>query len=414
MTVRFAIMAFVPRSGLLAASLLASGCLFPEYTFDEAEPSGGSGGGGANTGGEAVGAGGVGGQGGDGAGGSGGSGGAPPVEDCFTAGDEDGNGDADCADPACAPDLECVDAIPVGWGTFGYTALFMGAVSDPACPAGAATEVYTGHADLQNQDAECSACSCGTPTGQGCELANDFDPVKSGIQPFYARDVACNVANATNQTTLTVPAGWDLVTCSGLDVAAGGGACPGPNCNRSVRAQTAVVTPGTCQPSGGEPTGGEPSWNQNVKSCRVDAGLGGCEPTKTCVIKPNAPFEERICIGKAGDQTCPSGYTLRNEAFADFDDTRDCSECSCGASTGGSCKITIQLASDAGSGCTMPLATVETGQCTDLVGNPRISGRTAAITTPPSGGSCAVTGGGVPSGSVTPVGQTTFCCLPSD
>lgn len=422
MTVRFAIMPFSSRSGLLAAlvlsPLLAAGCLFPEYTFDEAEPSGGNGGTGANTGGEPVGAGDVGGTGGSGAaggmGGEGGSGGSPPEEDCFTPGDEDNDGDEDCADADCAPDLECVDPIPVGWGTYGYTALFLGSVTDPACPAGAETGVYTGHAGLQNEDAACTACACGNPTGQGCELSNDFDPVKGGIQPFYARDVACNVATATNQTTLTVPAGWDLVTCSGLDVAAGGGACPGPNCNASVRAQSAVVTSGTCEATGGEPSGGDPAWNQNVKACRVDAGLGGCDVGKTCVVKPSNPYEERICIGKAGDQTCPSGFTLRNEAFADYADSRECSDCACGASAGGSCKITIQLHSNAGTGCTTALATVETGQCTNLVGNPRISGRTATVTTPPSGGSCAVVGGGVPSGSVTPIDQTTFCCLPPD
>lgn len=424
MTVRFEIMLSPCRSGPIAALVLSSvvtaGCLFPEYTFDEAEPSGGNGGTGANTGGEPVGAGTVGGNGGDGgagatgAGGEGGTGGSPPVEDCFTPGDEDNDGDSDCADADCTPDLECVDPIPVGWGTYGYAALFMGSVTDPACPSGADTGVYTGNAGLQNEDAECSACDCGDPTGQGCALSNDFDLVKSGIQPFYTRDVACNVANATNQTTLTVPPAWDLVTCSGLDVAPGGGACPGANCNASVRAQAAVVTPGTCEPAGGEPTGGDPSWNQNVKACRVDAGLGGCDAGKTCVVKPNAPYEDRICIGKAGDQTCPTGFTIRNEAFADFDDSRECSECSCGGSTGGNCKITIQLHSNAGTACTTPLATVETGQCTDLVGNPRVSGRTATVTTPPSGGSCAVTGGGVPSGSVTPIDQTTFCCLPPD
>lgn len=412
----------VSRGGCAAlCGALLTACLFPEYTFDEPEPSGG---GGAGTGGEATGATGGGGASGGGgaAGGEGGMGGMPPVEDCFTAGDEDDNGTADCADPACAPDLECVDAIPVGWGTYGYVTLFRGSPSaDPECPPGTTMEVYAGNGNLLNADAECTSCSCGAPMGQGCAFlpgpapGDDFDPGKAGLQPFYTRNTPCGM-NATAQTTLTVPDAWDL-TCSDLDSATGGQTCSTLPCNTSVQAQAASVTPGTCTPGGGLPSGGDPSWGEGVKACRSVANLQGCDSGLTCVPRPPTPYEPRVCIGKVGDQTCPAGaFTLRSEAFGGFDDSRDCSDCTCGASTGGTCKITLSLYDDATNAeCVAdatPIATVESGTCANLSGNPAITWRSAEVTTLPSGGSCAVTGGGVPSGEVTPSSPTTFCCLP--
>lgn len=396
------------RSAALAA-ILCAGCLFPDYTFDEPEPSGA---GGAGTGGGVTGASGGGGS--DAGGDEGGGGGEVPTEDCFTPGDEDEDGAADCADSDCEPDLECVDSIPVGWGTYGYAALFRGSpAADPACPLGTSMEVYAGSGNLQNADAECSQCGCSAPVGQGCELTDDqFDPTKPGLQPFRTRNSACG-AGASDFRTLTLPDPWDF-GCSAIDTSAGAQSCISSPCNSSIEALPADVTSGTCTATGGEPQGGEPSWAEASKACRATAGLQGCDAGLTCAPRPRAPYEPRVCIAKAGNVACPAGFPLRSESFADFEDDRACSECTCGGSTGGVCKITMTLYSQAGCGAGSEVVTLESGDCEDLSGNPTIAGRTAAVTTPPTGGSCPVTGGGVPSGEVTPIGPTTFCCLASD
>ncbi len=403
-------------TGCLVVGL--GGCLFPEYTFDEPQGGNPSGGNGAGTT-TLQGAGGTGGS--PGVGGMGGTpdiggmGGGAPVEDCLTAGDEDNDGMADCADSDCEPDLECADAIPVGWGGFGYVALFRGSpLADPACPEGALLAVHSGNDNLQNATAQCSACDCDDPVWGGCELT-DFNPVGAvGLQGLRARDLACGLS-AMNFDDLTVPAAWDG-SCNGPDFAPGGGTCPGTSCNQAVEAQVAKPTSGTCGALGGEPSGGDPSWGEGVKACKAATGLQGCSGGQVCVPRPPAPFEPRSCIAKAGDNACPAGaFSLKSVSYGDYQDTRDCSECSCNAATGGTCKLTISLFSDVPlNTCNIPLAMVESGACVNLPSNPRVSSRTSAVTQAPAGGSCSVSGGGVASGGVTPIDPTTFCCLPAD
>lgn len=397
--------------GAALAALTVTGCLFPEYTFDEQPGGAGQGAGGAAGAGPTTG--GRGGAGGSG--GLGGQGGMPPSEDCFVAGDEDGDELSDCADPDCAPDVECVDAIPVGWGSLGYVALFHGTPGlDPACPAGASTSTYAGHANLTNTSASCSACGCDAPVWASCELT-DHDAIGAGLQGLFTRNVPCATMVAGGITELTVPSGWNGM-CSALNTAPGGQTCgmsPDPvgGCNTSVSSQAAKPVNGTCSPNGGQPNGGTPTWLEDTKACKADAGLGGCSGGQSCVPRPTTPYEGRVCVAKAGDQACPTGFDQKTLSFADFDDTRDCTPCSCDAATGGTCKITTTLYGTAGCGGTA-LATVESGKCADLSMNPTVAGRSSTITTPPAGGNCGSSGGGVATGSVTTVDPTTFCCLP--
>ncbi|MFO0554828.1 MAG: hypothetical protein U0271_41005 [Polyangiaceae bacterium] len=421
-------MASPQRLLLVGATVLAStGCLFPDYTFDE-KGGGGSGATTSSTGGQPSGGGGAGGSttstGGMPNGGNGGTGGGPIVEDCFTPGDEDANGSADCGDPACGVDLECVDPIPVGWGTFGYAAVFHGSMGqDPACPDGTTMEVYGGNDGLTNTTATCSACGCGTPAWTDCEFlsgdiatgGSDYDPVKPGIQPIRVRDAACGVG-ATNFITLTVPSAWDGTCTTGADEAPPGLTnCPGGVCNQSVEVAAAKPTGGTCNTTGGAPTGPTPTWTQAVKACRAETGLTGCSGGQTCVPRPATPYVDRICIGKAGDQTCPGVFTDKVTSFGAIDDSRDCTACSCNAATGGSCKLTVGVYADnLTDTCATQDTTIESGKCSTLTSNPRVKGRNATLMTAPAGGSCTVAGGGTPTGAVAAASETTFCCLPPE
>ncbi len=392
-----------------AAALLVSGCLFPEYTFDEVGPAGGGGGAAqtstspsstsastTSTGPTA---------------GGGGQGGMAPTEDCYTAGDEDDDDLADCEDPDCAPDVECVDPTPVGWGTIGHVALYRGAAgSDPACPAGTTAGAYAGSASLTNTAAQCTSCGCMTPSWTSCEFVEDFNGGQSGLQALYVGNQTCGMFGA-GATLLTVPSPWPVSTCSAIDTALGGQTCSGLPCNSFVDVGLARPAGGTCAPSGGQPANGLPTWQDAVKACEPAPTLGGCAAPQVCVPKPPAPYEPRICIGRAGDQTCPAPFTLKNVAYGDFVDNRDCTACTCGAGANGTCTLAVDLYTDA-SCMTAPFDTVSSNSCAALSGNLTIAGRVATVQTPPAGGSCPVTGGGAPTGAVTETDPTTFCCLP--
>jgi len=384
----------------VAITFALVGCLFPEYTFDEAPGGGGNASTSTSPTSSATTA--------DttsstGTLGGGGEGGGPPTEDCFTAGDEDGDQLEDCADPDCGADVECVDAIPVGWNTLGYLAVFRGSTgSDPACPPGTEEVVYTGNADLGGTTPACTTCGCMSPTWSSCQFFEDLDPGKPGLQAVYPGDDVCG--SFGSGVTLTVPSPWAVNDCEPLSGAPG----------QWDFADTAQARPsgGSCTGMGGVSNAGTAAWQDTVKACRVVGGLGGCTAPQACVPQPAGTYEPRVCIGRAGAQTCPGGFTQEIEAFGDFTDTRACSACTCGAGTGGACVLGVTIYSD--TGCATPVGSGNSNTCVDLggAGTAAVGSAMTTLVTAPSGGSCPSTGGGVPSGAVTETDPTTFCCLP--
>ncbi len=339
------------------------------------------------------------------------------MEDCFNGLDNDGNGLAGCDDPACASVTECVDAIPVGWGTYGYVLL---AETDPTmpatCPSYAPTSMYSGFSGLQPGNASCSDCGCDPPTGQSCAIQQDLNAGKSGIQFAQVRDVACG-ANATNIQDLTVPGptpAWDL-TCVSSDTAPGGNTtCPGGACNQSVYVGLPSVVGGMCNANGGVLSKETPSWQTAVTACG-GVKAAGCSGGKKCIPKPMAPFNFTACIAKGGDQSCPAPFTKKHTYYADFDDTRACSTCTCGGPIGGLCEIAINFY--ASPTCTgMPVATIVAGQdtCAIVNGNATVAGRSGSLASAPSGSFCSpITPTSTVLGNVTEKAatETTFCCF---
>src|SRR5262249_39641412 len=139
------------------------------------------------------------------------------------------------------------------------------------------------------------------------------------------------------------------------------------------------------------------------------------EMGKACRPKPPAPFASHLCVSKPGDVACPTGsvYSDRQVFYTDLNDSRGCSDCTCGAASGGSCQITIHLFSDPAQGvCSSEEVSFLAGQCQNLSGNPGVYGRTDVVTQAPAGGSCPVTGGGMATGTAVPESPRTFCCVP--
>jgi hypothetical protein len=388
------------------AATTAGGCFYPDYTFNLPEPSG-SGGSTSSAGGGEVG-GSTSHAGGSSA--SNGGGGSAPAEDCLDGLDNDDDGKVDCEDPKCAPDYECVGAIPVGWGDFGYAGLYRGTAAPPNCPADLPTTVYTGDTGLDWSNANCSACGCSAAQGQDCELVADLDPSKAGQQPIQVANQPCGMA-ATQLSTLTVPAAWSGV-CFHSENLAGGQTCVGSPCNASVTAAGTIVTGGSCNATGGVPNKPPATFTVHGKACRVTRQGKGCPTGEVCLPKPQGNFEPRVCIGKTGDEACPAPFVTKSLLYDDFDDTRGCTGCSCGAPSGGSCELTIHLHSDAAPSCSTEVVSVPTGGCANIPGNQAIRGRSYEVAQAPSGATCSPTQTSTPIGMVVETGPTTFCCLP--
>ncbi|WP_437819255.1 hypothetical protein [Sorangium sp. So ce1078] len=375
--------------GLGAAGVLAApaACLYPEYTFDEPEPSGSAG---ADSGSSGAGA-----------------------EDCANGADDDGDGLIDCADPACG-DFVCTTAVPEGWS--GYFALFDGEPAmDPGCPAAfAAGAPFVGNRGLSAPPASC-ACSCGPAEGQACEALEDV--------VITVSDAPCEAAHVCEWPLEKIPS-WTPNACAGPDGVFGEGvACvPSDDCDASAAAHPCVAsvsataimaTGGACAPNPVQIQRADPRWTRLGRACAAAEAPGqGCNLGRVCVPRPAAPFEGGLCIAKDGDNACPPGaYTEKHVFFTGIEDDRSCKDdCSCGAPSRGACPTTITLYSDDRiDTCTTRLIELQTGECEDLEGNPSVVGRKAMSPGAPTGGACAPSGG-TATGEARGAGPRTFCC----
>ena len=303
----------------------------------------------------------------------------PRVEDCSNGVDDDCDGLADCADPQCgAAGFRCV-APPVGWQ--GPIAVYEGPIP-PACEPAYAGGEYDGHAGPPIfGPASCSACTCAAPTGVSC--ATTVTEYSSG---------GCG----TVRGTVALAAG----TCTDARISGG---------TRGVSVAPGVPSGGACTPGGGAPSRGAPTWSAEARACSLAASAhgAGCSAGATCAPLPRAPYLARFCVTRSGDVACPGApYGERHVYYASSSDTRACGACGCGAARGETCSGTVQTFQ--GSACTGALQAIPapTG-CAPL----QDGTRTALYTAVATGGSCPASGG-APTGTVTPIGPTTFCCSP--
>lgn len=319
---------------------------------------------------------------------------------CFDGVDDNGDGLADCADPTCADVATCVAEVPAGWA--GYDHLFDGSGSTPSCAAPFTQTISPGGSGLTAEPASCGACSCGAPGGQTCDLPD----------ALIVQDSTCgNLPVSFAQ--LAVPAAWDG-TCTGDDYAPSVTTC-GVNgtspCAVSLTVAPPVVTGGACVALPGSASVGAAVFASTGVACEGAPHGSGCSGTDVCQPRPAAPFEPGVCIHHDGDVDCPAGaFTARHVFFTAIADTRQCTACTCGQPTGATCAAQISVYSTPTGCTTTPVAQVAAGDCVNLTGNPQVATRKATIA-PPTGGSCAASGG-APTGAATGTGATTYCCIP--
>jgi hypothetical protein len=312
------------------------------------------------------------GQAGNGTGGSMGG-----VEICDNGGDEDADGQVDCADSDCGG-YACVPLPPTGWQ--GPVEVLEGDMLPP-CPDGWAASSDMGTGQLTAPDPVCSPCSCGLPGGGGCELDQDAY--------FYTFDGSC-----TNVATGYPVGGPDL--CHQLINTTG---------VTQVKLHAGVILMnGSCTPAGGNAVGPEPSFEQNARACQPPSLGEGCAADAACMPRPVLPGNASLCIyAKAATAlACPAEYPLRRELNAITQDTRGCSACTCDSPNGQWCSLDAVVYTDGA--CGMWAAEVPPLTCTTVSPVQSFQVRVDG----PLDGECAPAGGQLMGELV--VEATTVCC----
>ncbi|WP_437952814.1 hypothetical protein WME98_20425 [Sorangium sp. So ce296] len=306
---------------------------------------------------------------------------------------------------------QCVPGRPLGW--FEPLLLWFGSPGDapPECPPQASVFGYEGHGDLVVEPHRCAACACDPPDA-ACELP----------EAWAAYDTrACGATAGAERTSFAAPEGWDGA-CTAAGAIPAGEACGGGPCAQSLEIQAPRVVPGACAPRRAEPPPAPPAvrWGTYARAC-VGVAIGRCaDPGEVCAPAPPAgnaapPVGFSTCIIHHNVvEECPSfsPYSERHVFYQGADDTRACTECSCGEPAGGACSILASAYSDS--------------RCSQVVVSARVSSEATFCGAVPRGvalgsksasvvdiapGTCAP-GGGEPTGGIAPREAMTFCCLP--
>ncbi len=334
--------------------------------------SGSSGSGGsAATGGVAGTGGGLGGSGGvAGSGGVSGSGGVAGATG-GAAGSGGGGGSTACA----ALGKVCLPLVPTGF--LGPVTLSSGATPPPACSADYPTPTVAGglfYDGLQAPTAACD-CTCNTPVGAICSTAT----LRSYTGLAKCLSGSKKIADLVQGGVCTP------VTISGIA--------------SWIRAKGNFVS-GSCVPQPSKILG-TPSWSLQARACGGASFAGACPGGQVCAPATSL----NTCVYQAGNLTCPAGYANKQIFYDGFNDSRDCTTCSCGTATGqcdGSGTVSFHNAMDCSDSS---LKTISLGSC-----EKESKGKYAKYNDgPPSNVSCPPSGG-VATGNVTPANPVTFCC----
>lgn len=360
------------------------------------QPDGGAGAAGAS-GGAGGGRGGSSGGGGGGTGAVGGApdGGAAGQENCFDHKDNDENGFVDCGDPACqSAGYNCQKSPPSGWEGYFRTAGddFNTTAPPPTCPDGSQPVKYRS----KPVPASCSQCTCGAMQGTTCGPGHVFCSSSStdcsGATDWSAQFQGCHQAGTPGHLS----------------------------CRMQPVPPTSV---GTCTPSGGELENHD-LWARWLYVCGAPrAHGGGCVPGQSCAASGTGSYAGTVCIRKAGEQSCPSGWSTRLVGYEDGTDTRSCTPCSCTpVASSVKCSYGEYTFYDH-SDCTCDWHLicdsskhVNSFSCVDvsgLLGTPVGGydwGGKYTKEPAPTAGMCTPSGG-QPTGDIQTTGAVTYCCL---
>jgi hypothetical protein len=323
------------------------------------------------------------------------TGGAPSTGGTATGGAATGGAGAtctkiDCANSACVNDV-CVDQAPANW--IGPIALYEGdPATIPACTAPFSSEVLTLNGNLTASSATCSSCSC-SASAPYC-----------GTDVYGSDTVAdCNAGGGVTSLTF-------VNTKTGCVRTTAVNGYPAQSPFAAINGNQIGFSQIDCGPSPQTPTATVPTpiWSKAARGCALPfPGANGCGTGSVCSPAPEAPFNGKLCIYQTGDVACPSTgtYVVKRLYYGSLTDTRGCSDCSCTRIFGTGTNAILHVYSDTSCNTEVWAGVPPFGTCVSA------NGVSMNMTGTAAGGSCTV-GGGQPTGTVTPTGQTTICCSP--
>jgi hypothetical protein len=265
----------------------------------------------------------------------------------------------------------------------------------PPCPDEAPFIGYQGHSDIIASPL-CDACTCAPSTGE-------CSPPSS----ITASSEPCGKPGT--DTPFDGPAGWDG-SCTANDCVGAAPQCTHALSILSLAVTPVIITAEACAPSPTTDTPNAPTWMGDVLACR---GLVTCGNAGAACVPAAMPPGFKTCIYSEGEAVCPDSYPDRHLVHAGHDDTRACAPCGCGTPVGGLCQGTLAVFANAA--CTppsppllFPAVTWDSSGPACLPVTLPLGSKTVTLS-PYEAGTCVPSGG--PSGSVQPIGPSTFCCL---
>jgi hypothetical protein len=318
-------------------------------------------------------------------------------------GEEGPTGDAQVDEPMPCPvgtTHACVPPVPSGF--MGPVVYWFGSAEDaaaPDCPTGYLHPSDT-YSNIDAGDAAC-ACAC-EPMGQECVS-----------QTTVYTDMYC-----TSTPCATDVAVASCATFSGCT-----------NLQGSLRANTPALEGGTCVPRMTERNIPAASWGYATRMCNATTTAGDpafyCEDAGSlCLPIPDSPYTNTPCVAQTvpANQplptSCPAEYPNGPKvSYGQFDDTRDCAQCTCGAApVGGSCTgpgmISVTGVNEGDcttDGMSYQLNTLGSG-CVQFGLSSSIGNIGGTYTMTP--GACSIVTDTAPTGTVTPAGSAQIlCCM---
>lgn len=222
---------------------------------------------------------------------------------------------------------------------------------------------------------EAHTCSCSQPTAPAT-VSCTFDVVKYG-------SADCQTASMGSHT-LT------------------GECAESPSGGQKFMVFNPHALPFTCAPSELTEKKPEKTYDRGFVACGV-AARNECTGRPDCTAAPAslpAGGFSRLCIHRAGEQSCPAQYPDKTVVARDYTDDRTCSPCS--ATPAATCAASVFTYSTFTAGsCGGSGSQVNVGDCTLNAAGLGMANATAVA--------CKVDGG-VATGGIAPVDVTTFCC----
>jgi hypothetical protein len=340
-------------------------------------------------------------------------------EDVFWCGPDAGAPpDAGAEGGSAALGCDCVPRTYTDWSEPGV--FWMGPRDQaPSCVTFDLSFDNDGWMDLVVPPAKCAACRC-EPEPAAC------DPLPAKVE---VRAGGCDAVGAS-----TLPfdgtAAWDGSCTNAASIPAGAKCPDGSNtpCAQSIRVGPLPKPVGeACEPSSLVPQAEIPptTWatyglfctatNDDDDKCLSNGKI--CAPPLA-----KAPSGSRTCIILTEAAECPDRYngpkfTLHTKPPIEG---RSCSECTCGAPTGGLCTARFKAYEDEACSSASVVAEMfpvssEKEVCIDLMPSGPALGSKTVTDLEYIAGTCSASGG-EPTGTVQPdpdpQGVTTVCCLP--